>query len=255
MTDRATNQTGDSAAARLHEIVASARDRGGNRPIREVWAEMFGFPTADTGASLTAVAALIELTAKAENEIQCLDDVNTSLLLEPVGQVEAALARTNLEAGWDSFRGFLDDKTMWGLQFCADMTARRTAVRPIDHKEIEALLKAVETLQGELLDAQLPADLKEYLSAELAKIREALILYRIRGTAGLEEILRRIAGGLLFEGSRLKQVASDAPAQDYLHRFGGVLSSLEMMVSIAKGLKELVAPIIDKYLPLGDQKF
>lgn len=252
MTDRATDQTGDSAAARLHDIVTSAHDCGGNMPIREVWAETFRIPATDTGALLTAVAALIELTAKAKNEIQGLDVVSTSLILEPLDQVERALSRTNLEASWESFKGFLDDRTMYGLRLCADMTARRTPVRPIDHKEIEALLKAVETLQDELLDAQLPADLKEYLSAELTKIREALILYRIRGTAGLEEILRRIAGGLLFEGSRLKQVASDAPAQDYLHRFRGILSSLASMVSIAQGFKELVAPIIDKFLPLGD---
>lgn len=252
MTDRATDQTGDSAAARLYDIVAFARDRGGNRPIREVWAETFRIPNADTGALLTAVAALIELTAKAKNEIQGLDGVDTSLMLEPIARVEAALSRTNLEATWDSFRGFLDDKTMYGLQLCADMTARRATVRPIDHKEIEALLEAVETLQGELLEAQLPADLKEYLSAELAKIREALILYRIRGTAGLEEILRRIAGGWLYERSQLEQVASDTLAQNYLHRFSKLVISLEKMVSIAKGLKELVAPVIAKFLPSGD---
>lgn len=252
MTDRGTDQTGESAAARLHDIAAFARDRGGNRPIREVWAETFRIPTTDIGALLTAVAALIELTAKAKNEIQDLDGVNTSLMLEPIARVEAALSRTNLEAGWESFRGFLDDKTMYGLQLCADMTARRTVVRPIDHKEIEALLEVVETLQGELLEAQLPADLKEYLSAELAKIREALILYRIRGTEGLEEILKRIAGGLLFESSRFEQAASDTLAQKYLRRFSGVVISLEKMVSIAKGMKELVAPVIAKFLPSGD---
>lgn len=251
MTDHAIDQTGESAATRLHEIVAFARDRGGNRPIREVWAETFHISGTDVGPLLNAVAALIELTAKAKNEIQSLDGVNTSLMLEPIARVEAALSRTNLEATWDSFRGFLDDKTMYGLQLCADMTARRTAVRPIDPKELEALLEAVETLQGELLEAQLPPDLKEYLSSELAKIREALILYRIRGTEGLEEILKRIAGGLLFERSRFEQVASDAFAQKYLRRFSSIVISLEKMVSIAKGLKELVAPVITGFLPSG----
>lgn len=201
---------------------------------------------------LTAVAALIELATKAKDEIRSLDGVDTSLMLEPLGQVITALSRTNLEATWDSFRNFLDDKTMYGLRLCADMTGRRTPVRPIDHKEIEALLQTVETLQGELLDSQLPADLKEYLSAELTKIREALILYRIRGTAGLEDVLRRIAGGWLFERSRFERVASEAPVQSYMHRFRDILNSLASMVSVAKGLKELVAPIIDRFLPLGD---
>ncbi|MBI2882536.1 MAG: hypothetical protein HYY11_01285 [Candidatus Methylomirabilis oxyfera] len=252
MTDRATDQIGESAAARLHDIVAFARDRGGNRPIRDVWAETFRIRVTDIGALLAAIAALIELTAKAKDEIQGLDGVDTSLMLQPIAQVEAALSRTNLEANWDNFKSSLDDKTMYGLRLCADMTARRSAVRSIDHKEIETLLEAVETLQGELLEAQLPADLKEYLSAELAKIREALILYRIRGTAGLENVLRRIAGGWLYEGSQLKQVASDTLAQNYLHRFSRIVISLEKMVSIAKGLKELVAPVIAKFLPSGD---
>lgn len=252
MTESATNQPGDSAAARLNDILTSARDCGGNMPIREVWAETFRIPNVDTRALLTAVAALIELTAKAKDEIQGLDGVSTSLMLKPLDQVERALSRTNLEASWESFKAFLDDTTMYGLQLCADMTVRRTTARPIDQKEIEALLKAVETLQGELLDAQLPADLKEYLSAELTKIREALILYRIRGTAGLEDVLRRIAGGLLLERSRFEQVASEAPVQSYLHRFRDVLNSLATMVSVAKGLKELIAPMIAKFLPLGD---
>ena len=131
----------ENPAGRLFKILTTAKAAKDNLPIKQVWANTFELDATDTSSLLLSVAELINLIRVTKNAIQKIEGIDHKIYLQPFNKIERALAVTNLEATWQSFKNHLDDATMVALQFCSDTLSRQAGEEEISKEDLDNLLK------------------------------------------------------------------------------------------------------------------
>ena len=95
-----------------------------------------------------------------------------------------------------------------------------------------------------MLEAVIAADigdgLKSYLSESLQNIQRAIIEYKIRGVAGLQEALDISIGA----ARRHKEAFEKALDKKPVKKWGAFLARMDQVVSLALKIKQLAGPVI-----------
>lgn len=234
----------NNPAGRLHDLLSAARHQNPRENARKAWAAVFGIEPDDTGTLLKMLADLIDLAHETKVSIQRLDDVNHQLHLKPFKKIEALLSQLNLEASWESSMNYLDEPTLYGLQFSADRLSRASGFTQIGNDDILSLRKQIEELVNSVVDSSLPQELKLLLLRNLEAIRHALLAYRVRGIEGLQEEVERSVGSILLHRSDIVASKDKPEEQKVWQSFFKVIEQLNKLVSLARNTKELAAPAL-----------
>ena len=241
----------DNPAGRLYEIQDRACSFAQpNRPIKEVWAQVLGGYPADNGSLYYPLSQLIQLTQNAKKSVQQLTDVDQTLYLKPFENIERAFATTNLDQPWSEFKDRVDDATMIALRFVSDALSRMGTEDVIDPEVLSDLQSDVGSLLEKVLQSDLPDELKTVLIESLEDIRGAILEYRIRGADGLRRVLESSVGAVLRQREQTQRIHEEKELK-VIFDFLGILRELDKLVAVSLKAKELVAPVVNYFLPSG----
>lgn len=234
----------ENPAGRLFKILTSAKLGKDNLPIKQVWANTFELDLNDTSSLLLSVAELINLIRLTKDAIQKIEGIDHKIYLQPFTKIERALAVTNLEANWKSFKNHLDDATMVALQFCSDTLSRQVGENEISKEDLDKLLKEVDALLAKVVKSKLPEEITAFLIDNLENIRRAILTYRIRGATALKHVLESSIGSIFFHRETVKAEYESKQGKTVFQGFFGIIGNLNKLVAFALKTKELAGPVV-----------
>lgn len=188
------------------------------------------------------MAGLIGLVSETKTAIEHLDDVDHALYLRPFKKLESFLSQVNLDATWEHWQKQLDEPTLYGLQFAADRLSRNAGSTSISEKDIASLQRELEQFVTNVIESDLPQDLKALFLRNLESVRHALLVYRIRGIDGLEHELERAIGSLMLNRQHIPPAGNESAPRKFWERFFVVIDRINKAVTLSRGAKELAEP-------------
>ena len=239
-----TLEVKNNPAGRLYDLLRAAQKHPAKEPARNAWAKVFSLEPTDTGALLKMLADLIGLVSQTRSSIERLEDVDHALYLKPFKKLETFFSQVNLDAQWAQWQGQLDEPTLYGLQFAADKLSRNAGSTSISEKDIESLRAELEQLVSNVLESELPQELKALFLRNLESVRHALLVYRIRGIDGLEQELERAVGSLLLNKHQIPPKGDKSVSRTFWEQFFLVIDRINKAVTLCRGTSELAGPAI-----------
>lgn len=236
----------NNPAGRLYAILDEVRAKPRKKSIRNVWAETFGLEPSATADILFLIGKMIELARDAKQSINGLDNIDHEIYIKPFHNIEKAFSFANIEDHWDNISRHLDEATMVGLSFCADVLSRTSGEQIIDQETLNDLMEQVENLTHEIMDSEIPPDLKAVLIDNLEEIRRAILEYRIRGVDGLKRALEGSLGAVIRHRPQIVKQKGKKPVARFLE----ILSKLDQVVAFSLRMKQLFGPVLGEILQI-----
>jgi hypothetical protein len=232
----------NNPAGRLHGILQRGLDEVHvNAQVKDAWRELLKTDK-DDATLYRRYAQLVALPGEIRVLVSTLEDVNRTLILEPLDAVEEALAQP-FTTTWQSVRAMLSDKAMWGLQVLDDRLRRATDERALEQEQLNDLQTSLhaladEVLLAEPLDAALRATLVEHLAAMFTAVDEAMT----RGGGAVIEAVERSVGAVFIRHPR---AVNEEPSRSWVQKFFTMANRALTLVTLASGTLELTADALE----------
>jgi len=226
----------DSAAGRLCAFLRRARDIAPNLAMRDGWCRLFGMtPPGEVVEIYRQMADVLALPAQAESEVRSLKNANHDLLLAWKGSVEAAFSQLALNLSWDHVRGQLSDYALLSLDMAADQISRLSAHRPreIAAEQLAEIADQVHSLRNEIIAADLPSDVQEFILFHLSEIQRALDMFRVRGSEGVRTAVQTAVGAVYMRPEVTIKAAGTPEGWKYMRWLRALVLTLSITSDIS----------------------
>jgi len=223
----------NNPASRLLQILQQAMKHPDSKTIIEVWVSEFRLNAQDTHEIFRRLAQLVDLTNEIEGLIKRIPDpdIEPDLYLRDFPSIRKGLSHPSLSNPWGTIRASFSPEHLRGLEFCADLLARRFPESNIPQADLDAISHQVDELFRALKDSKIDPKLRALLLDLLETIRRCIAEYQIRGAKGIRETITT-ALDTLSEHVRKKPKASFSEEErTILSRFLDTLSKADEVVS------------------------
>jgi hypothetical protein len=197
---------------------------------------------------LYALVQLVNLVQETRSAVLRLEAIDHKLYVDPLDRIQEVLVDVNFEAPWSNYSSRLNDVVLNSLQYVAERLSWTSSEVPIERKVLDEMRQEVEALASDVLNAELPGDLRELIIERLEEIRRALLVYRLNGASGLKRTVDESVGVIFRHREEILPQAK----QPLVSRFFGLLRKADSVASFALKVKELCGPMIGKMIGSGD---
>ena len=224
-------------AGRLYRILSNAKGQQDTKTVKEVWALAIGIEE-DNVQITKGVVELYSLSQEIQSLIEMNERLNHQLYLSSFNQIDQSFFPLNLNSNWKSVKQYLTDEALTRLQFCAEELSKFYSEESLSEDDLKDIITKTESLFEALQKSTLPDTLRLSLLEEVARVRNAINMYTIRGAKGLKEALQATIGSVVVNQDELKK-NSDNNAEG-LKRIGEVIDKLDAFASRALKLKKML---------------
>ena len=230
-------------AARLLEILTQAkRDFSGNRnttALKDVWAKVFSVSPPDPAEILQPNVALINLARSGAAAVERLHSLDRKIYLAPFRQVEMAFVQTTLKSRWADSDAHVPDTVIVGLTFVADRLATEPGVleNVLSQETLQHIHEQAQALLEEIVESDLPTELKGALADQLDQLIRLIRHYRIYGAQALKEFVDRAVGTVIRHHGEVQQSQTG-------RKFVEIVRTVDTVVASALHLHQLAGPIL-----------
>jgi hypothetical protein len=169
----------------------------------QLFAEALGFDPNDKVQTLYVAAEIIQLFLNVKEDI-LKAGLNPQIYLEPLNGFDFLFDKLFTDTSVSGRFSSLPSTSMQALLFCADNLSRINGDNNINEEEVNQIFHEVETLCSQVVDSDLPQELKSLLIENLEAIRKSIINYKIWGIEGLKKTLESSIGSVMYNGTVIK---------------------------------------------------
>jgi hypothetical protein len=203
--------------------------------IREAWRRILEVEEGDQVTLLRRIGLVYTLPGEIQAGVLALDNVNHDLLLEPLAEVNAALALP-INKYWNAFTASISDKSRYGLKVIEDNLQRSSLYVSLDEDGLARIQGEIQGLLEQVLGSEVEPDLRQLLVRHLQQMQSAIVEIRLRGADALRDASEAAIGGaILYDQLHpVDETAGTATSKPERRRF------LKGMVACAAGLLVVV---------------
>ena len=220
-----------NAARRLHQVLSQVVSEGHahrQETAWDVWKSVCD--VSDDETLLRRLGQVIELIHEVEHRLK---DVITEpekqrFKVRHFSQIKKAVSFRSFRGAWSDMERYLDDKVLESLQDCAFELDVVGEVE-LEKEFLEGLYKDVNALIEETLAADIKPELKEFLIEGFRTISDAILDYRLRGSAPLKQAFELAVGRWKLKEEMLRKHEQTS----HLNRFLSILYRVFQAVSMA----------------------
>lgn len=202
-------------------------------------AELQGFEFSDTYAVNRAYAELSLLVRQAKNEILNHEGAVQTLHIDPIAHIEKTFALMTVKHSASDFISNITSENFLRIQYCVHLVQSAPGEKPIPTEELLDLLKTVNALINEVLNADLPAELKNFLLEQLNRIHHAITSYHINGIKGLKNAAEQTVGAIRLADESVKRAAEKNENWKHVNNLWLVISKIGTLVSLGYNIPKL----------------
>jgi len=228
----------NNPAGRLLRICKLLRGITAGVLLKDAWAQVVGTKSDDTPVLLRRIGVVIALVDETEHAIRRLDGVNHELFLKWRKPVVEAFSRLNLVGeNLTSVHQFLSPDVIMSLEYCDHELSRRCPERTIDAEALKQLLNEIKSLLDDVMEAELPPDIKAFILDKLDALQRAIEMYQFTGLDPVQAAVDGIIGTTIRQG---KDHYDNTVQTDVGNRFWDVCSKAASLVTLAQTGQKLL---------------
>ena len=225
-------KTSNNPAGRLHSLLVEGKGQGRqDKSISKVWAEILEVPHADKGLLLRRVGQVMALPSSIKEAMSYIDDIDHSIYLRWLSQVESSFSILNFDMQWKNFIDKFNGEIMYGIEICSDRLSRERPEKTANEELLASLSEKVNELLSELDSAELSGNAWLYIHDHIVRTKEAIEEYRIRGIKPLEEVFQHAVGGVVLN----PEIYQESQRTQQGKRFWEIMGYLALVVTITVG--------------------
>ena len=226
---------GDNPAARLLSILEEGKSYKAHESCRSVWQKIFKITDNNDSILMSRLGKSMELPNDIITILNRDFPNQKGTYIHWSNQVNTAFFRQNLNDVWNSFNSHIDDHTLTYLRLNADLIQTKTPTSLIEPIKLKETRDKVSQLLNELIENNLPLDVKDYLARSLHKIIQAIDEYRISGATPVMDAIDGTFGHAFFN-EEYKNTLSNS---EFGQKIVSVLSIVADTMSIVLGIPQL----------------
>jgi hypothetical protein len=238
----------NNPAARLRYWLTTADKAAKDKSSVAGWSEVFGLDQSLMVHRLEVAkrgALLMELAQQVRDNMATLpESLHPDLLLADFEEVERTLENFTVAPSLN-MQQFLDPLKPTGqrsLQLASTFLGSHQPEAWIDDTTQESLLTQIRGVIDYVLDtSELDSDTRAFVIARLRNVEQAVVEFRLRGPASLEESADSLLGGMIRKSDLGPKFFTSPTGR----RVGGVIAAIAMALGMAADYKTSIAPSHD----------
>lgn len=212
--------------------------------VVEAWATVLGVERTDRPRLLQRLALANTLIDQTEARIRSLPDINLTLFLTWQGPVRTAFGQLNLVKGTlAQMKTSFTAEVLHSLEHCHDRLRREAPDSALNQRELESILTEVQTLMTNVLESELPPEIRSFLLEKLDSLERAMSMYSVTGIKPVEDAVDSIFGGTIRKGG--EEFYKDVKGTECGGRFWKLSSRAATLVTFAESGFKLLGFMMD----------
>ena len=225
----------NNPAGRLHAFLSEAMKITGGKPGAHAMRSILGVKENDHSGLLRYLSFVWELPGEVERRIRRIEDLEHDTYLSWKPNVMGAFTNLNLQGPIQNFQNQIKPDDLARLEFCDERLSRKMPDNPVDEEALAGLLEDVSSLIGEVVDADIDHQLKEYVLRRLDAIERAIQAHKYAGTLPLREAVDAALGNIAFNREIARRVGENPTTS----RLWKILGRAAICLSLITGPTQL----------------
>jgi len=238
-------ETRDNPAWRLYDIIESGL-RSQHGTVLEFWAAALRVPRNDAAEIFRGIATANRLLDETETLLTSAD-IDHGYFLTNLAKVRQGLTITSLDSAAGSVVNILQPIHREIGYWAHQIATTEFAIRLSDEELSNLTTELIGVLDNVREATSLDDDLRRVVLDGLEGLRRAILEYRMRGSASLQEEVERLSGRLGRHAEALK----DHTSEEWFIRLIQVVSHVDSAAQKGKKVLPLLGKAISLLLP-GD---
>ena len=185
------------------------------------------------------------LPSSIKEAMSYIDDMDHSIYLRWLPEVEASFSILNFDMQWKNFIDRFNGEIMFGIEVCSDRLSRERPEKTANEDLLADLSKKVNELLSEIDSADLSGNVWLYIHDHLVRVKEAIEEYRIRGIEPLESAFQQAVGGVVLSPEIYKETQRSQKGK----RFWEIMGRLAIVVSLTVGSVQIGKDVVSLLSP------
>jgi len=229
-----------SSANRLYNILKQFQEYQNGENITRIWGEILGAKNPDDPVEVSELLSELFLLCKqVKLDLKSLENPNKHIYLNAIKRIEFFLLNQSLiktdAAKITQLQNQIHPDTLGMVLASADLISmQQLAFQEIDSELLEELKQKIVFLQDEIKRANIEIAIKKFLKQQLNKIEEAIELYPIRGSSGLDRATKEVLGEIFLVIWRLSKQEKEITV-----KFMQFLSPIHTYINLEERLQHL----------------
>lgn len=238
----------NNSAGRLYNIIYDIQNETTNE-FHEVLQNVFNNASEDTASNMNDYVAMYQLVLNAKEEVMMLNSKSQDAYIEPLNNVQEALARVEVKkngSGFYNFKTYMDNTKMTSLKYCAIALSDKSDAKELADEQIREIEESIEQHIETISKMSIDDELKTSLINNLLKINKMIVKYKIYGNDGINEIIERSVGQVMVNAKKDANKEEKAALSDFLEGLSKVHNVIKfskdsglLLTTIANGLMQI----------------
>lgn len=177
-------------ASRLLRVVTFFGSTQNGEIIGTAWRNYLEKPLADEDELLDVTRAVLAEVRLLERRLQELG-VPLPLFVDALTSLKSAFSPTQLSHPWHVHQERMSQRAIALSLSWADWALTRLNEPEVAEEVITALKKTIDDLEAHVASVEIPAGLRDLLERQVAELRIALSLYKVRGVGPVVDAVNR----------------------------------------------------------------
>lgn len=233
----------ENPASRLHRILEELSllvplNNNSQNAVRQgiAWAQVLRIDPNDHESVIKGIFSVNDLASEVM-QLVINHDLDEELYTNELStNINKIIYPISLNAGWENQRRHITPTILLALLFCSEKFKELNVHQEIsafEHaEEIQKLIKDVEGLLAIISSGNLPPDLRSMLMQNAMTLREALILYYVKGDAGLKEAFHSVAGFVAVNENQINVAAEDQETKEVLKKLANAAAAFDKITEV-----------------------
>lgn len=242
------NVNTDNPAGRLYKLLREAKKVQTGTGYT-TWGEVFGIqgikiqsPPLDDHVIevINGVVQLKELITEIEGKLGKIEGINLPLYLTPFARIKEAIKVSHLPINpYSNILNPISEGDLMVLVFCAEELNRHYSEQQVDGDLLTDIFAEVTVLFNEVVNSELPPELKVFILDQLEVIRRGISEYKIRGVERLRETLGELIGAIVIK----RDILDASKERPEVGKFGSIVNLLMSAVTFAADSTTLIETV------------
>lgn len=229
----------DNPAARLLAILEKGQNIPRTESCRIAWQKLLCVEN-NQALLMSRIGKVMELPEQAIQALRADSPEQSESWEHWANQVNTAFMVQNLNGPWESFINYIDVHSIRYLRLSARILEVASNTKLIAAEELSTVREKLNLIHEEILNAEIPEEVKQYLVRYLRKILTGIDEYSLTGALPLLEAVDTIVGHALLDTSYKGFLRDTELGKKLLD----TLSAMANLVTVAVGLPQLTQALV-----------
>lgn len=239
----------DNVVGRLYNIIYKLKDLK-HGSSENALSKVFSVDLNNKGEIMPSYAELFKMCIAGIKEVEKYNPKNIKRYKNTLNSVIEGLSKIYFTGnsnsipgrGMEEFDKYFDDTLMVSLVYCSDFLSEYSNAAIVENEKIHELIKEIEELNNEILEAKLNNDLEKVLVCQLNQVRESLLKFELYGAEGIMDNISASLGSLILNREKVR----DEKEKSAVEKVFSVIGKINGIFSVKNNISELVDTILPR---------